>query len=357
MESDRMSDNNRKHLAFFTITLVLILSLQACAPESTPVATEPVAAEPAATPEPVVTTEPDVVKVVVLPFTSHIPWFIAEEEGYFTAENLAVELVRFDDATRAFPSLLVGDVDVAGSAPNPGFFNAIASGSNVKMVADRGNLAADACTYMALLATPDWIEAFEASPVDALRGVNISIDPSNFEAYMFETLIAPYGLTLDDVVAQDIAPPSLVEAVENHSVEIISIGEPWITRLVDTGLVTVWKPYQEIVPGMQFGVVLYGPSMLERPEVGVRFMRAYLNAIRQYNEGKTDRNVEIMVAATGLDVDLLQRACWPPMREDGVISTQTIDDLQAWGLEKGLFDGITPVESYWDPYFIEQAIP
>ncbi len=334
----RSSRNNVRLLALGLIGMLVTLSVSACAP-----------ATPAA---------PDAVKVVILPYTSYGPFFIAQEEGFFAEENLAVEFVRFDSGTAPMPLLIQGDIDVLGSGPNVSLFNAIAEGSTIKIVADKGYLASQGCTYMALLATPDWIESYDASPVDALTGSKVSIDPTNFEAFMFEKVLADSGLTLADTLPQDIAPPSLSDAVENDAVDVISVGDPWITRLLDTNLVSVWKPYQEIVPDMQFGVVLFGPSLLdERPEVGVRFMKAYLKGVSQYNEGKTERNLEIMAEYTSLDVELLQRACWPPMSEDGTIATGTVDEFQAWALTQGLINQVSPVEAYWDGSFVEQATP
>jgi NitT/TauT family transport system substrate-binding protein len=297
-------------------------------------------------------------KVVVLPYTSYGPFFIAQEEGYFAEQSLTVEFTRFESGTAPMPILIQGDIDVLGSGPNVSLFNAIAQGSNLKIVADKGYLASVGCTYMALLATPAWIERYNASPEEALRGARVSIDPTNFEAFMFTKVLTDAGLTFDDVIPQDIAPPSLAEAVQNDAVDIISIGDPWITRLLDTGLVTIWKPYQEIVPDMQFGVVLFGPSLLDQnPELGSRFMTAYLKGVAQYNTGKTDRNLEIMAQYTELAVELLQRACWPPMNETGMISTTTVDEFQNWALSKDLLDEVIPVDSYWDPTFVQQVIP
>lgn len=318
--------------------IALILPFQACTPASP--------------------SEPEPVKVVILPYTSYGPFFIAQEEGYFTEENLSVEFVRFESGTAPMPLLIQGDIDVLGSGPNVSLFNAIAQGSNLKIVADKGYLASDGCTYMALLAPSAWIEEYDASPVDALTGSRVSIDPVNFEAFMFEDVLSEHGLSLEDTLPQDIAPPSLSDAVQNDAVDVISVGDPWITRLLDTSLVSIWKPYHEIVPDMQFGFVLFGPSLLsDRPEVGVRFMRAYLKGVNQYNEGKTERNLEIMAQYTSLDVELLQRACWPPMQENGMIATDTVDDFQQWALSRGLIDQITPAETYWDPGFVEQAAP
>jgi NitT/TauT family transport system substrate-binding protein len=323
-------------IIFILLAIVLFtLPLQACAPKP-----------PA---------EPDIVKVSVLPYTSHAPLIIAMEEGFFADENLAVEFVRLTDGSQAIPMLIQGDLDATASGIQISMLNAIADGQ-VKIVADRGYMASDGCTYAAFLAPPSWIDQFNASPVDALTGARISLSPVGFEGLMIEKVLGEYGLSLDDMVVSEIAPPNLLEAVENDSVDIMKEGEPWVTRLLDSGLVTEWYPFQELVPDMQFGVIMFGPNFLvERPEVGIRFMKAYLKGVEQYNEGKTERNIEILAEFTELDVDLLQRSCWPPIHTDGMITTATIDEYQQWAFSKGLIEQVLPVEDYWDPSFVEAA--
>ncbi len=84
-------------------------------------------------------------------------------------------------------------------------------------------------------------------------------------------------------------------------------------------------------------------------------MVAYLKAVRQYNKGKTDRNVEIVSKHTELDRDLLEEACWPAIHGDGTVNASSVLDFQAWGLEQDLLDRQVSEEQFWDPSFAEYA--
>jgi NitT/TauT family transport system substrate-binding protein len=118
----------------------------------------------------------------------------------------------------------------------------------------------------------------------------------------------------------------------------------------------VWQPYQAAVPNMQFGIVVYGKNFLQdHPETGIKFMTAYLKAVRQYNLGKTDRNVTIMAKYTKLDPALLKRACWPAVRSDGAVSLATILDFQAWGVKQGSVQKAVTAEALWDSRFVDAA--
>ena len=80
-----------------------------------------------------------------------------------------------------------------------------------------------------------------------------------------------------------------------------------------------------------------------------------LKAVRQFNEGKTERNLELLAEFTGLDRELLEQACWPSLRDDGQINVQSILDFQAWAVEKGYLDSPVTEEQFWDPSFVEYA--
>jgi hypothetical protein len=84
-------------------------------------------------------------------------------------------------------------------------------------------------------------------------------------------------------------------------------------------------------------------------------MVAYLKAVRQYNKGKTDRNLEILAEHTELDRELLKKICWPTFRNDGSINIDSIFEFQKWGLKKGLIDQPASKEQLWDSRFIDYA--
>lgn len=302
-------------------------------------------------------TRPVKVKAVVLPFISYAPFFIAQEEGYFAEQGLEVEFVRLTGDAAPIPMLLQGELDVSTLQVESGFINAIAGGGMLKAVADKGYLAADQeCTAYGLLAKSDLVDAGALAEPAALQGRQFAIEPLTAEGYYIETLLNTTGLTLDDIETTQFPPSALAEAFANGAVDVAHIGEPWITRIVRTGHAALWLPAQEVIPDFQWVMITYGPTLLqENPTAGQHFMVAYLKAVRQYNQGKTARNLEILAKYTELAPDLLQEACWPAIRDSGEITVQSMLDFQAWAAAKGLLDGTITEEQFWDPSFIEYA--
>ena len=91
-------------------------------------------------------------------------------------------------------------------------------------------------------------------------------------------------------------------------------------------------------------------------EAGARFLAGYLKGVRQYNEGKTERNLQIIAEATGESIDLLKAACWVPVRADGSIVFAGVDPFQQWSIARKQLDKPVTEEQFWDPSFLAEAL-
>jgi NitT/TauT family transport system substrate-binding protein len=301
--------------------------------------------------------EPVKLKVLLLPYMSFAPFFIAREEGYFTEQGLDIEFVKMEKGADAIPALIKGKLDVAGGTANISVFNAIMRSNALEIVADKGHIASEeGCPAYALVARRSLIEAGELTEPAQLQGRQISVKTVTQGGYFTEKLLQTVDLTFDDVIVNLLPNPVLSQALETGAIDVVHTGEPWITRLLQGGDAVLWVPAKAIVPDSQFAVVLYGPTLVQNnPELGKRFMVAYLRAIRQYNQGKAVRNLDILAQYTGLDQDLLRTACWPTLHDDGSINFDSLVDFQKWAIEKGKLDNIVPKEQFWDARFIEYA--
>ena len=294
------------------------------------------------------------IKVQKSLYLSYAPLFIALDEGFFKEQALEVELVPFTRSSEAIPAIIQGDLDVLGGSMSLGFLNAIAQNATLKIVADKGNEAKEHCPYSAIVTRNDL--APQISGVADLKGRNVTLNDANYEGYMWTTLLKPAGLTLKDLHITDVELSAMLDALSGGAIDFTTTAEPWLTRLLTTGDTQVWHAAIEVIPDFQSAVLLFGPSFLEKNrEVGVRFMMAYLKGVRQYREGKTERNLEIIAKYTELETDLLKAVCWPDIHADGSINANSLSGYQDWALDEGLLVSKVEEQQFWDPYFIEQA--
>lgn len=324
----------RKHAML--VFLALSLFLQACRPT--------VVEQP----------EPVTLKVVLLPFLSYAPYYVGEQEGYFAEQGLEIEWVELRRSSEAYAALAEGDIDVS-SGFGVGWLNAIARGANMRAVASRAYIAPTGCTAQGLVARTALVEAGELESPSDLEGLTISYEAGSVFEYSMDLMLSPVDLTLDDIEHVDISNPDELAALESGAIDVASAGEPWITRMVQSGHGVLWMGVEEILPGFQHSVVLYGRNLMENPDVGRRFMVAYLKSVRKFGEGKTERNLELTAEFSGLDEEFVMEACWPSIHEDGTINVQSVLDFQAWSVEKGYLDSVVPEDQFWDPSFSEYA--
>jgi NitT/TauT family transport system substrate-binding protein len=296
-------------------------------------------------------------KVVSSPYLSFAPFFIAHEEGFFTEQGLQIEFIKMGDASEAIPSLIKGDLDVMGDAIWPSQLNAIARGAGIRIVADKGYLLSGRCASTAVMARRNLVEERKLEGLSQIKGRRVGMNQASSPmGYFLEKILGQAGLTLDDVEKFLIPHPARVEAFRKGTIDLTIVSEPWVTRISQAGHAVVWIPLYQVAPDFQLALLMYGPNFLEKePEVGKRFMVAYLKAVRQYNQGKTERNLEILTNHTGLDKIFLKECCWQPLRDDGKINIQSVLDFQSWAVKKGFLDKVIPPNQFWDPSFIEHA--
>jgi NitT/TauT family transport system substrate-binding protein len=145
-------------------------------------------------------------------------------------------------------------------------------------------------------------------------------------------------------------------ALESGAIDAAAVTEPMVTRIESEGIGVKLACYQDYVLGYQASAIIFGPNLLDKnPELGKRFMVAYLKGIRQYQEGTTGRNIEILHKYTKLDKETLKKICYISFRNDGRVDTETIRTLQDWTYERGHIDAKVPLEKLVDMSFIQHA--
>ena len=303
------------------------------------------------------TKEPAMIKVVFLPYLSNAPFFIAQEEGYFKEQGLTIEFAEISRSSEAIPALEKGEVDVVGGALSVGLLNAIYRGANIKLVADKGHVPTTGCGSTSFIASNNFLNAHSSKDPSELNAARIGANPVGFVGYMLDIHLKQGNLSLDDIDIFNNKEPDQFQALQDGTLDLMSASEPWVTRVIQAGLGEIWVSDVEVVPDSCFTLVWYGPNFLsDDNDLGNRFMVAYLKGVAQFNQGKTERNVEIIVKHTGLEEELIRSACWVSINNDGQINTSKINDFQNWAFDKKLIDSILLEEQVWDSSFIEYAM-
>lgn len=331
---------------FATISLVLtvlfLCALAACAPPVSPTPTPPPAIK---------------LKVLLGTQFSFAPLLIAKEEGYFKEQGLDIDFVASSGggSSTMIPVLISGGLDVVAGSVNFAQLNAMAQGASIKFVADKGYLDPKGCVANAYFVRRELLDKLK--DLSQLKGLKMStVSGVGMTNSIMNQILERAHLSAKDVTPVSLTDAEAYQAMQEGSLDVAEVSEPQLSTEWKNDKVAMWMPLAQASPNTQLAVITFGPNILKNnPEAGRRFMVAYLKGVRQYNQGKTDANLDILSKSTGLDRDQLKAMCFSQIRNDGMIDTDSITRYEEWGVSKKLLDKAVEPDQFWDPSFVNYA--
>jgi NitT/TauT family transport system substrate-binding protein len=307
------------------------------------------------------------VKVATPGIASDIGFFIADKKGYFRDEGLDVELTRIDVSPQMTAPLGMGQLDVGAGTVAVNIYNAVARNIGLRVVADKGSIR-PGYGFSGLLVRKDHIDSGRFKTFKDLKGMKIAVGTfgsSNSSAV--NEALKKGGLTWNDATMVEINFPQHLPAYANKAIDASMTNEPTATRAVQEGLAVRIAGNDEIYPGQQTAVVLYSEIFArERPQAALKFMRAYIRAVREYNDAleggriagpNADEIVAILTQYTFIKDPSVHRQITPPAIDpDGKLGLDSLRNDLAFFKEQHLIadPGMT-VERILDTSFAEQA--
>ncbi|MBI5909338.1 MAG: ABC transporter substrate-binding protein [Betaproteobacteria bacterium] len=307
------------------------------------------------------------VRVGITNSSSDVGFFIAEKKGYFLQEGINVTYTPFDSAAKMVAPLGVGQLDVGGGSSSAGLFNAAARGIPIKIVADKGS-SPPGHGYVPLLVRKDLVISGRVKSFHDLKGLKVAgSSPGISTAVMMNEALKKGGLTYSDVTMVSMGFPQHVLALQNKAIDASLTTEPSATAAVINGAAVRFAGNDEIYPYHQVAVVLYGGIFIkDNPEVARKFMRAYVRAVRDYNDAlkdgkltgpKADEIIAILVEFTNIkDPNVYRTIVTPGNNPDGKVNEASLRKDFQFYKEQGLIEGDVSVEQVVDNSFAEAAV-
>ena len=161
-------------------------------------------------------------------------FYIAKEKGYFEDYNIDVEFAVFSNSDEMLPALASGDVDIAGGVSTASFFNAIAQGIDVKIIADKGHNVPGK-SYFSFVIGNHMVD--EIKEYEDFKGKKIAISSKNsIDEYIYLEMLKHAGLTSEDVELILLADfGSMLGAIENGYIDAALQIEPLIAQGIENG--------------------------------------------------------------------------------------------------------------------------
>jgi NitT/TauT family transport system substrate-binding protein len=285
--------------------------------------------------------------------------YLALERGYFASVGLDFELVPFRGSADMIPLLGNGQLEVGSGAAIPGIFNALARGIALRLVGDKGSYLGSCSGGLVVRREL----ADEVRSVADLPGRKIALINRNVATHidLIKGLEAA-GRSPADVEIVPLPFPDMNLALANGAVDAAIHQEPFITEGVDRDILQRVQCGEDINPGRQYAMLVYGPHFVENDRSdGERLMVAYLRGVRDYTDGMhkgigKDAVLDVLVRYAPADRELYRRMRPIDLDPDGRPNRASIAFDQEMLLRLGAVQQAIDLDGVVDTSFVDHAL-
>ncbi len=225
----------------------------------------------------------------------YAPLVLAQERGYYAEAGIETAMTALPTGKDIVPSLIAGRFDIAAGGPGPDFWQALADGHDIRLIAPLHAERPPATTP--LIVRADLFDSGEIASVDDLRGRRVSSPSPGTPLFWLHSALERGGLTLDDVDLQFVQYHDVGGAFQRKEIDAALLGEPLVTDLIDRRLAA--RLESDFVDGLQ-PTYLYTlrKTLEERFDALTAFTAAYLRACAdlQSNDPERDWNAPSTLA-------------------------------------------------------------
>lgn len=252
---------------------------------------------------------PTPLAVGLMPVGDCLQFFVAEDQGYFTAEGLAVKGLPMKGGAVIAPAVEAGELAI-GWSNSVSIILAHARGFDFAFLAPGAEGVANTNDVHALIVPKD-------SPVSSVRelaGKTVAINTlGNINEAAMRALAEKAGLSPDAIRLVEVPFPDMTTALAKGSADAALTLEPFVTDAVARGVARVLEPSPHAVFGNPYliGAWFAKKSWIKaHPQEAAAFARAVARAavfIRQHPEQAR----RILQAHTRLTPELAEKVVLP----------------------------------------------
>lgn len=223
------------------------------------------------------------VRVGLLPLVSSAPIFVAMEEGLFEKEGVRVELKFLQAAQPIATAMAAGEIDIGATGLTAGLYNAIASGLDAKIVADKGREWPGYKLSGIVVNKGEWEKGLRGIKDLAGRRIGITQMGSTFH-YMLGNIMEKHSMSLTQVKLVPLGGlKALAEALAGGQLEAIFVAQPFCTQAETSGAgkVILWAG-EEL--RYQIAAIFMSGSLIKKRDLAKAFLRAYIKGCRIYHD-------------------------------------------------------------------------
>ena len=273
----------------------------------------------------------DTLRMALLPIMDTLPFYVAEQQGYFADEGIEVVLLPAKSAQERDTLMQAGEVDgMLTDLPGVGIFNR--DRPQVKVVATARKAYPDSPLFRVLSAPNSGI----TTPAQ-LAGVEIAISQNTVIEYITDRLLTRSGISADQIAILEIsAIPVRFEQLMAGRVQAATLPDPLAQGAIAAGANLVVDDSQ-FTEYAQSVLVFDVETIEKRPEMIAKFLRAWNRAAAELNSNPAAYR-DLLIEEGRVPESIAGSYAMPPFPEREITSEAQWADMVDWLLDKGLID-------------------
>ncbi len=289
--------------------------------------------------------EPTRIRVGVLPVLESLPMYVAQQEGYFAAQGLEVELIPVSSAPERDQLLQAGQIEaMINEVVSVLFYNQ--DEPQVVVVRFARVASEDAPLFRILAAKDSGIQR-----VQDLAGVPIGISEGTVIEYTTDRLLEHAGLAPAQI--EKVAVPKIPDRLNlllSGQLPAANLPDPAASLAILQGAVPVID--DTTYPQISHSVISFSTDFAEQNPQAVRgFLAALERAVQEVNADKGRWN-DLLTENNLLPPPLLGKYTLPDFPPASVPSQAQFQDALDWAQAKGLVSGDIPYQTSVDDSFL-----
>ncbi len=218
------------------------------------------------------------VKLGLLPIIDALPFYVAQDKGYFKEAGLDVELLSTQSAAERDQAFMAGAID-GGVSDSVGVAMLINGGGDAK-IASQSLSATPAEGRFAILVSP---KSTITKP-EQLKGVPVGISSNSTIEYVTEKMLTNSGLQLGDIKYSEVAKiPVRLQMLAGGQLQAATLPDPLISLAVKQGAKILLEDDKGPTNLTQSVVILRGKLIQENPDAVKKLLLAYGRAVADIN--------------------------------------------------------------------------
>jgi NitT/TauT family transport system substrate-binding protein len=287
-------------------------------------------------------------RVGLLPVLDTLPFYIAQEEGYFADEGVEVEAVPVASPVERDQLMQAGEIDgMLNEMTSTAIFNR--EGVRVQSLITARAAQSDGPVFRVLSAPQSGL----TTPAD-LAGVPVGISENTVIEYTTDRMLEAEGLTPEAIVGESVPViPERFQLLLEGQIQAATLPDPLAQAALQAGANLVID--DSSYPQYSVSLMTFSVDSIQNNAVAVRrFLVAWDRAVQDLNANPDDYRA-LFLEKVPVPESVQETYVIPPFPVRAVPTEAQWDDVIAWLLDKGLLDEALPYADSINPDFLPRG--